>query len=75
MSAPYVFGFPYVYGLPGKYACWNVNPPPPGLSTIAADYNNRRVFSGLRLAHRLPAAHLKEKRTAVEYFAAECRLR
>jgi len=61
MVAPYVTGLPYVYGLPDKYACRNVNPPPPGLSIIAADHNNRRVYASFRLAQRIRAAHLKEK--------------
>jgi hypothetical protein len=61
MIAPYVSGLPYMYGLLDRYACWNVNPPLPILSAIVADYNHRRVFTRLRFAHRLRAAHLKEK--------------
>ena len=61
MIAPNVSGLPYVYGLLDETARRNVNPPRPILSAIAADYNNRRVFTGLRLAHRIREAHLKEK--------------
>ena len=61
MIAPYVPGLPYLYGLPDKYACKNADPPLPILSAITAEYNNRRVSPGLRLAHRFRPSHLKEK--------------
>lgn len=61
MIAPYVSGFRYVYGPSDKYACKNANPPLPILSVNTADYSNRRVFTRLRLPHRIRAAHLKEK--------------
>jgi hypothetical protein len=61
MIAPYVSGLPYMYGLLDKYAYKNANPPLPILSAITAEYNDRRVFPGLRLAHRLRTTHLKEK--------------
>jgi hypothetical protein len=50
-----------MYGLLDKYAYKNANPPLPILSAITAEYNDRRVFPGLRLAHRLRTTHLKEK--------------
>jgi hypothetical protein len=52
---------PYVSGYLDRHTRRNVNPLPPILSVIVADYNNRRVLSGFRLALLLRTAHLTGK--------------
>lgn len=61
MIAPYVSRSPYLSGHMDRNARRNVDPLPPILSAIAADYNNRRVLFGFCLSLWLRATHLTGK--------------
>ena len=61
MIAPYVSRSPYLSGHVDRTARGNVDPLPPFLSAIVADYNNRRVLPGFRLPIEPRAAHLTGK--------------